>query len=441
MREPGRFGRLSLAVGVALSGLGVIAAPAPAQVPGKPAEVVYTRVIAGKGDVFVMNSDGTGKVNRTNTPDVDERDAVLSPSGDFIAFVADSGLSIMRADGRAAPRRIASEGEYLAASQIAWSPGSDRLLFRGQSNFPGDGDIFTVRFSGGFVTNLTNTPDADERDPTWSPLGNRIAFSSDRAGSRDLYIAAADGGGPKNLSNTAGADEAAPRFAPDGRKLAYVGPGRDGKPDIFVRPLGGGAGVNVTNSAAADVEPSFSADGRRILFSSDRGGDRDLFVSAVGANASATDLSRDSADPRDDVAPDWGAVQELGCALRPAFTIVIGTPGNDVLTGTAGPDQILGLGGNDKISGGGGDDHLCGGAGNDTVAGDGGRDLVVGGDGKDILTGGSGVDGLEGGAGADRLNGGGGNDYLNGGKGDDILRGGPGKDQIRGGPGRDTEVQ
>jgi Ca2+-binding RTX toxin-like protein len=426
-------------VALVAAGLGV-AAPASAQVPGKNGRIAFTRIVNGNGDVWVMKPDGSAKVNLTKTPDGDERDAVMSPQGDVVAFVRNGLLYLVPADGSQAPRVLAQINLAVAASQPAWSPDGFTLLFRGNNGGPGPGDIYSTPWNYGRYTNLTNTPSSDESDPAWSPIGNKIAFVSDRTGNREVFTATADGSGPQNISNTA-ADESAPRFSPEGKKLAYVAPGTGAKPDVFVRRLAGGGPVNVTDNPASDTAPSFSADGTKVLFASDRGGDSDVFVANASASAAATDLNKDAGDPQDDVTPDWGAIQELNCSIRPGFNVIIGTAGNDVIKGTPGPDQILGRGGNDRIDGGGGNDQLCGGPGKDTLIGGKGKDLLVGGSGDDTLKGGGGRDALDGGSGNDNLSGGGGDDSLDGGPGNDILRGDAGQDGFHDRKGHNTVTQ
>lgn len=440
MRMAPQVGRLLVVAALAIGGLGALAAPAPAQVPGKNGKIVFTRVVNGMGDIWIMRADGSGKVNLTKTPDVDERDPVMSPSGYWVTFVRHGLIHHARADGTPQEVLLAQVNLAVCATQPVWSPDEATLLFRGNNCGTGPSDIYVTYWNHGRYTNLTNTPTADEADPTWSVIGNKMAFVSDRTGNREVFVAKADGTSPQNISNSA-ADDAAPSFSPNGKKLAYVAPGNAGKPDVFVRSLTSGGPVNVTNNAATDTSPSFSADGRKVVFASDRGGDADVFVANAAASAPATDLSKDSGQAQDDVEPDWGVVQELNCGIRPGFNVIVGTSGNDKLKGTAGRDLILGLGGNDRIDGVRGNDHLCGGPGKDTLIGGPGKDLLVGGASDDVLTGNGGRDFLDGGSGNDRLSGGAGDDSLDGGLGNDILRGDGGKDLFTDRKGRNDVEQ
>ena len=59
--------------------------------------------------------------------------------------------------------------------------------------------------SGYNATNLTNNA-ADDRYPTWSPDGTRIAFLTDRDGDWEIYTMKADGSDLQNVSNHPAAD-------------------------------------------------------------------------------------------------------------------------------------------------------------------------------------------------------------------------------------------
>ncbi len=75
-----------------------------------------------------------------------------------------------------------------------------------------------------------------------------------------------------------------PAWAPDGRLALSV------RGDLWVQsaPGVGARWVRVTSGLAWDREPAWTSDGAAIVFSSDRGGNFDLWRVRVGASGSAT---------------------------------------------------------------------------------------------------------------------------------------------------------
>ncbi len=74
------------------------AAPAGADT-GPNGQIVFDEWLCCSYDIWVVNPDGTGLTNLTNTPDVAEFDPVWSPDGSRISFTRDADIWVMNADG------------------------------------------------------------------------------------------------------------------------------------------------------------------------------------------------------------------------------------------------------------------------------------------------------------------------------------------------------
>jgi hypothetical protein len=118
-------------------------------------------------------------------------------------------------------------------------------------------------------------------------------------------------------------------------------------------------------------------------------------------------------------------------------TTIRGGGGDDIICGTPAPDRIFGGLGDDEIMAGSGADVIEGGAGADTISGNLGSDTISGGSGDDWLIGGIGDDTIAGNTGADVVAGSGGVDSIGGGFGDDSIDGGRAPDTIDPGAGDD----
>lgn len=74
-----------------------------------------------------------------------------------------------------------------------------------------------------------------------------------------------------------------PTWSPDGRFLAYSSD-RGGHSEVYVQPVGEGDAVQVTRSAAHSWQPAWSPDGKRIAFRSEAEGGGLYLVAALGGS-------------------------------------------------------------------------------------------------------------------------------------------------------------
>jgi TolB protein len=167
----------------------------------------------GRPDIFVMNTDGSGLRNVTNTATT-SFDSTWSPDGRRTAYLDGSPggapLYVVNADGTGKQRLTGPVMVDLGSP--SWSPDGRTLAFTGRG-----GDIYTVHADGTGLRKLTAGPGWNVGSE-WSPDGRRIVFSSSRDDPAhrtfDLFVMNADGSGQRNLTHTPGVSEHAASWAP-----------------------------------------------------------------------------------------------------------------------------------------------------------------------------------------------------------------------------------
>jgi TolB protein len=136
-------------------------------------------------------------------------------------------------------------------------------------------DIFVYEWASDTLTQLTFDPSQDQ-GPVWTPDGQRILFSSDRAkpGVTNLYWIAADGTGDVTRLTDSSQNQVGTSWHPTGKFVSFMEQGGVGQYDLMILPMEGDAvrgwtpgkpTVFLTNPAMK-VMPAFSPDGRWIAY-------------------------------------------------------------------------------------------------------------------------------------------------------------------------------
>ena len=137
--------------------------------------------------------------------------------------------------------------------------------------------------------------------PSWSPDGRQIAFCSARSGSPQIYVTDA-GGGTRRVTRQ-GSYNTSPAWAPTGDRIAYTGRVRGGAFQIFVVELETGGVRQVTRGPGDSTGASWSPDGRYLVFSSNRSGRDELYVT----DWRGRQAHRLIAGPGGDSSPAWSS--------------------------------------------------------------------------------------------------------------------------------------
>ena len=157
---------------------------------------VFSSSRAGTPDLYTYSLTN-GSVRRLTSSYGIEVSPTVSPDGRQLAFVSDRGGSpqiyIMNSDGSEI-KRVTFQGSYNTSPN--WSPRGDRIVFSGRQG--GRNQIFTVKPDGSQLMQLTDA--GNNEDPSFSPDGRYITFSSDRDKTKGIYIMRSNGEAQRRIT-------------------------------------------------------------------------------------------------------------------------------------------------------------------------------------------------------------------------------------------------
>jgi eukaryotic-like serine/threonine-protein kinase len=275
----------------------------------KPEQQGLTQVLATPfGVQFVASPDGNGKLlflregteselwsqefDTSRLTLTDEPALVLPHVGHNLAFgffgASPGALVYQNAPGEGIAQMAwfdrhgkpsASFGEpALLYSQPVLSPDGSRVAMGKIAG--GNVDVWVYDLVRNVNQRLTFNP-ALEHSPVWSHDGQRLAFSSSRAGHYDLYQIAASGDGREELLYASAENKFPTSWSPDGRYLLYDTHGRETNGDIWVLPLDGPskrAPVPLMHTRGNEGGGMVSPDAHWIAYVSDDSGIPEVYV-------------------------------------------------------------------------------------------------------------------------------------------------------------------
>lgn len=214
----------------------------------------------GPAKLFVAALDGTGTRVVTDGADGGDLDPAWSPDGRSLVFVRGRpgerrDLFVLDFDAGETSRRLleGADNDPARVGAPAWSPDGTAIVFsadRGEGLGTG---LFLVKPDGSGLRRLTRPPSSQRwvRDlhPAWSPDGKRVAFASNRhaateddAGDLDLYVVDLASGELTRLTRDPGvADD--PTYSPDGKRIYFTSTRsapRDYSTELYAMPATGG---------------------------------------------------------------------------------------------------------------------------------------------------------------------------------------------------------
>lgn len=282
-------------------------------------------------EIYLVDPDGSNP-RRLTTNAWGDGFPSLSPDGKKLVFDSNrrrtedeplntSDLFVMSTDG--------TEQTFLTrGSSASWSPDGKWIAYHASASGTGapikpdpgaatfDSDIFIANLDdllAGTTTprNLTQSASKIDDDPSWSPDGQRIVFTSHdvtdnqlNSVTAEIYVMNTDGTGLTRLTfNTE--EERGPSWSPDGSRILFSC--RRGGPDfeLCLMNADGSGQVQLTNNTSGDLTATFSPDGQRILFHRTAPGQAQLFT----IKPDGTDEAQLTFPPGLNLLASWGELR------------------------------------------------------------------------------------------------------------------------------------
>jgi len=241
-------------------------------------------LLPGRCVVRLVDLDGTfaptGPARTLTAQEVDPAGMAWSRDGQSLMFIsaAEGSHYLWRLwiDGSRTPERLEIAGSR--AEHPATVASRDRLAF---ARF--DWDAHVYRFNGARPAERIVPSSSYEGDPTFSPDGRSVAFTSGRSGNIAIWVAASDGTAARQLTPERWGQQGSPNWSPDGRVIAFDAHDADDHVHVWTIAAEGGQPQRITGQKGDQTTPTWSRDGRWIYFSDHRANRRDIWrVPAAG---------------------------------------------------------------------------------------------------------------------------------------------------------------
>jgi TolB protein len=201
-----------------------------------------------------------------------------------------------------------------------WSPDGRSIAF--SSGRSGVSLIYVMNAEGkGAARPFANSP-ADASQPAWSPDGRRIAVTV--GDPPHLYVLPVDARGNARPLGGGGASQAFSAWSPDGKMIAYVRREPGGPvTELWVMKADGTTAHRVTNLGATVTSPAWSPDGRQIAFAAGSGGS--FTISVVTLSTGKIERRTTGGD---DIEPAWSPDGRLIAFTRDGAIATVNAAGH-----------------------------------------------------------------------------------------------------------------
>jgi Tol biopolymer transport system component len=237
MQRLKRLTVVTTAAAMTLLGFVAIGGAAQAKAPGPNGQLAFSRqdpTVCSKGctSVYTINPDGSHEQKLSFPGLVSIGSPNWSPEGTQIAVIADcqfdgSCAAVIQNVDTGSVRVLPNPDPAVfnvAFTCHHWAPSGKRLACGAVGDVPGVTGIYTIRASdGGGLARITTAPAGTDDEPAdYSPDGTRLVF--ERGGDNfnaQLFVARLSGGTPKQITSPKLTQIGGASWSPSGNKIAF----------------------------------------------------------------------------------------------------------------------------------------------------------------------------------------------------------------------------